>query len=207
MSAGSEREEENTGKNNVITARKTDANFVRNEKATSEGNSIRPRRLFFGHGVGIKGLVRTHIGLKSLNLSWEEDLDSTSSVYETVTAMGQINEDVRLKAIPSMMSKMSFLINRHMPSNTKPTKMPLALSVSGTATLTKKQNYYQNTVSTLYRMVRECSLWHEIGVRNGGKVNFRNTRPISTSDFERPGHFYTPVHPTRNVIRKRCRKL
>lgn len=108
-SAGSQREDENMRNNTVITGRETDKAFVRNKKSSSEGKSFQPQRLYLGHGLGIQGLMRSFIGQNTFTGSWEEDLDSTISVYKTMSTICQLNEDKNIKAIPIMLSEYVFL--------------------------------------------------------------------------------------------------
>lgn len=61
-----------------------------------------------GDGVGIKGLMKSFAGKKLLR-SWEEDLDSTISVYETMENMSQVTSADKLKVVLIMLFENALL--------------------------------------------------------------------------------------------------
>lgn len=55
--------------------------------------------------LGTQGLIKSFVGKKSFSGSWEENVDSTNSLYETTADMFQANSFEELKAIPVMFSE------------------------------------------------------------------------------------------------------
>lgn len=50
-------------------------------------------------GLGINGLMRTFFGKENFSEKWDEDLDETISVFDTITAMCEMDGEEKFVGI------------------------------------------------------------------------------------------------------------
>ena len=65
-------------------------------------------------GLGINGLMRAFGTKKRFSGSWDEDLDDTISIFETLSNICELSDEEKLKAIPIMLmgDAMSYFSNK-----------------------------------------------------------------------------------------------
>lgn len=78
--------------------------YASKKPSTTNRTSRQPQRTQHVISIGIQGLMRSFTGQQTFLCSWEENLDSTICVYETMETSSDVTEEERLKAVSVMLS-------------------------------------------------------------------------------------------------------